>query len=90
MSVARTGQTATLLPNGEVLITGGWNQTGALATAEIYGSVSRKFRSIGSMATARTNHTATLVLSSYVLIVGGSDGKAALASAELYGPVTGS
>src|SRR5579864_5305211 len=35
-SVARTGATATLLPNGQVLIVGGQNGNNALGTAELY------------------------------------------------------
>jgi hypothetical protein len=36
MIQARSGHTATLLPDGRVLIAGGWDGTGQVATAELY------------------------------------------------------
>ena len=36
MSDPRVLQTATLLPNGRVLIAGGWNGTNSVASTEFY------------------------------------------------------
>jgi hypothetical protein len=36
MASFRYGHTATLLPNGKVLVLGGWGVRGVLATAEVY------------------------------------------------------
>ena len=85
MSVARTGQTATLLPDGDVLIAGG-----NANTADLYDPSTSTFTPTGSMSVARTNATATLLPRGNVLVAGGFDSRdRQLASAELYDPATG-
>jgi hypothetical protein len=88
MSTARAAHTATLLPNGKVLITGGLN---GLATAEIYDPDSKTFTPTSAMSATRANHAATLLPNGKVFIVGGysSAAGADLASAEVYDPATG-
>ena len=99
MTVARFNHTATLLPNGRVLIAGGGGPPGignspspvsspGLASAELYDPTSGTFTAIGSMSGARYWHTATLLSNGRVLIAGGGDGTRPLASAELYDPAT--
>src|SRR5262245_12154053 len=97
MDSSRTGHTATLLPNGQLLIAGGASyrqqQFGAgvvLASVEMYDSAAGSFRAVASMTNARRSHTATLLPDDRVLIVGGyGEGGAALASAELFDLSTG-
>ena len=90
MEVARQDHTATLLSDGKVLITGGENVTGVLATEESYDPASGAFTSTGSMGTARAGHTATLLSNEKVLVVGGDDASGnSLATAEIYDPVNG-
>jgi hypothetical protein len=97
MSVPRMSHTATLIPNGKVLITGGYagfvNQAsaGATATAELYDPRSGTFAPTGQMSLPRFSHTATLLNSGKVLIVGGDGGGPypMTATAELYDPLTG-
>ena len=89
MQFQRIGHTATLLQNGMVLVAGGENSTGALASAEIYNPATGTFTSTGSMGTARVGHTATLLQNGMVLIAGGNDATVDLATAEIFDPATG-
>jgi hypothetical protein len=97
MSDDRENHTATLLPGGRVLVTGGESLraevilgTGVLASADVYDPATGKFSPTGSMAVARTTHSATLLASGLVLIAGGHNGTSrVVASAELYDPSTG-
>ena len=90
MSIARTGHTATLLANGQVLITGGTQGQAVTASAELFDPATGVFRPTGSMTGPRVGQTATLLGDGRVLIVGGStSGEQATASAELYDPRTG-
>lgn len=89
LNTARQFHTATLLDNGQVLVAGGFNSTGALASAEIYDPTSGTFTPTGNLNTARGQHTATLLQNGTVLIVGGSNGSGNVGSAEIYNPATG-
>jgi WD40 repeat protein len=91
MSTGRSAHTATLLPNGKVLIAGGdaclfidYYQFCPLNSAEVYDSGLGKFTTTGSMSVTRVSHTATLLINGKVLVTGGHD-----ASAELYDPTSG-
>src|SRR5205085_11465563 len=89
--------TATLLPNGNVLIAGGLafaTATTALNTAETYTPSTGEFVLTGSMNSPRLNHTASLLPSGKVLVMGGPRGPAFTAanyvgSAEIYDLVAG-
>lgn len=89
MLAARKGHSATLLPDGRVLIAGGRDSTGRLASAEVYSPTSRSFLPTGSMLTARSGHTATLAGDGTVLIVGGEGPNDTQGICELYNPTTG-
>src|SRR5260370_30368681 len=74
MITARSGHTATLLNNGEVLIAGGLGSppgTNGLDTAELYDPTTRTFSGTGSMTTPPAGHTATLLADGRVLLAGG-------------------
>lgn len=89
MASPRAGHTATLLPNGAVLITGGFAAGEQTHTsAEIFDPSTGSFSSTGKLGEARQSHTATLLPTGKVLIAGGFNGDY-LASAELYDPKTG-
>jgi hypothetical protein len=99
MRDARFGHTATLLPDGEVLVTGGnhgpyGSGGGASNSAELFDPSTGSWTATGTMLEARTNQTATLLETGKVLVAGGHDGtglhNAARASAELFDPSTGS
>ncbi|HUF31461.1 MAG TPA: IPT/TIG domain-containing protein [Gemmatimonadaceae bacterium] len=88
LGTARYLHTATLLPNGKVLIAGGHSGVAFQASAELYEPTSGTFSPTGSLGTARSVHTATLLPNGKVLIAGGYNG-AYLTSAELDDPASG-
>ncbi|HTK44919.1 MAG TPA: kelch repeat-containing protein [Patescibacteria group bacterium] len=84
------GYTATLLPDGKVLVVGGYDR-GGLASAEVYDPNSGKWTATGSMDGVRFYHTATLLPDGTVLVAGGEvRNNRVFPSAELYDPRTGS
>src|SRR5205807_1752942 len=74
MSVERQFHTATLLPNGKVLLAGGLTNAGsvATATADLYDPATNTFHATGPMASTRMHHTATSLGNGVILIVGGT------------------
>jgi N-acetylneuraminic acid mutarotase len=94
MGAGRGYQTATLLPNGKVLVVAGSQTSRILASAELYDPQTRRWSSAGTLRTARSLHTATLLKSGKVLVVGGSQVSpfylGSLATAEIYDPQTNS
>ncbi len=92
MATPRFNHTATLLPNGQVLVAGGFEfGVGTLAGAELYDPATGMWRATGSMNTPRWVHTATLLPNGQVLVAGGIVElfSTYTASAELYDPATG-
>jgi hypothetical protein len=86
----RSGHTATLLPDGRVLIAGGMRRNQDFyRSAEFYDPASAKFTPAGEMGLARVGHAAVLLRSGKVLIAGGWIGHGATDSAELFDPSTG-
>ena len=94
MNEGRAAHTATLLPDGKVLIAGGFREECtseiSIASAEIYYPETNTFSSTGEMNEARSGHTATLLPDSQVKIVGGWGVSGRNSSAELYDPQTAS
>jgi hypothetical protein len=102
---ARAEFTATLLPDGKVLVAGGIpdnTEQVELASAELYDPSTGTWSSTGAMSTPRSNHTATLLANGKVLVPGGVcspqttkgcprviDPAGAIAAAELDDPATG-
>lgn len=86
--VPRTHHAATLLLNGNVLVTGGSRlcglQTSATESAEIYRATSSTLAAGPSMKFSRLHHTSTLLGTGKVLIAGGTDST----SVELFDPDT--
>jgi hypothetical protein len=98
MRTGRIEATATLLPDGRVLVAGGWGCVhpkkcfvgnlvlgeDVLASAELYDPTTGKFTPTGSMSAPRENGTAILLASGKVLMLNGG-----ASLAELYDPMTG-
>ncbi|WP_437689552.1 kelch repeat-containing protein [Sorangium sp. So ce176] len=100
MNVARRDHTETLLPNGLVLVAGGWDVRPAaevtltLDSAELYDPAADSWSFTGSMKHARGGHTATLLSTGEILVAGGQqalvqDVGPIFETAELYHPETG-
>src|SRR5262249_3890200 len=78
MAAVRYFHTATLLPNGQVLVAGGRycyfttaDFCSPRANAELFNPASGTWSTTGSMANARVFHTATMLPNGIVLIAGG-------------------
>jgi len=90
---------AVLLPNGKVLVAGGYScdsngNCTSLSNAEIYDAASGVFSSASNMTVDRAGHTMTLLNTGKVLIAGGescisASSCTALKSAEIYDPLSG-
>ena len=87
------GHTATLLPNGKVLVAGGVGVPAFAYTesAELYDPTTRTWSPTGQLNTRRSHHTATLLRNGKVLVAGGLGGfnNDNLHDSELYDPATG-
>ena len=86
---ARFNHTATLLPNGKVLVAAGIDGSNNLASAELYDPASGTWTATGSLNIARRQHTATLLPNGKVLVAGGNVAGSPSASAELFDPASG-
>ena len=98
LSLPRDWNTATLLTDGRVLVSGGASDDSFLGSAELYDPATGTWSPTGSMAQGRSQHTATRLPDGKVLVAGGSKQSAwscvygsgnAVATAELYDPATG-
>ena len=104
LNIARASHTATLLPDGKVLVTGGvvghdGNEWMITDTCELYDPATRTWSATGGFeGSPHSFHNAVLLGNGKVLVVGGiaswpdaTDGQAAITTdvCELYDPATG-
>jgi len=87
LNSVRQQHTATALPGGGILLTGGLSSV-LLASSEIFNPAATNSLPAASLATARRLHTATALSNGKVLVVGGFGSSGALSTAELYDPAT--
>ena len=90
MGDTRMNHTATLLPDGRVLVAGGFRVIaaipfGVLARSALYDPVSNTWSTTASLNVGRALHTATLLPDGTVLAVAGESAGGRVASAEIYG-----
>jgi hypothetical protein len=92
MGASRLAQTATQIPDGRVLVTGGLDNGGVpLKSTEIYDAPQDRWISAAPMAVARSGHVAALMANGDVLVAGGMGEEPSrltisLTSAEIYDP----
>ncbi len=78
MAYRRTGFSVTNLPDGRVLVIGGWGGTAngaanaALAVCEVYDPSLGQWSPAGFLKTARWNHSAILLPNNKVMVLGGT------------------
>ncbi len=90
LHVARYAHTATLLPDGQVIVAGGLDASGSLtptATSEVYNATKKTWTTVGALHTASFAHAAVLLPAGQVLLAGGGS-PPPLTRAELYDPTT--
>lgn len=103
MLTARSYHTATLLPNGKVLVVGGYGSVGyygngSLNSTELFDPATGTWTATAPMTTPRYGHAATLLPDGRVLVLGGASitypggtaQKDILSSAEIYDPAMNS
>ena len=94
MHTARASHTATLLPNGFVLVAGGAGENNAaLASSELYHPASGTWSSTGNLHVARVSARSVLLSNGMLLTMGGCISNDCLSSttrsAEIYNPASG-
>ena len=91
LTTPRSLHTASALPNGRILVAGGYDQNYQAATsAEIYDPTTGLLTPTGAMHDGRIAATATQLSDGRILMVGGQDSTGtALNSVEIYDPATG-
>jgi hypothetical protein len=86
LRTARAAHTATTLPSGQVLVTGGMaDGGGSAASVELFDPARNTVQELGSLAERRAGHTATLLGDGRVLVAGGYNGEY-LGSVEVFEP----
>ena len=85
LTSARINHSATLMPDGKVLLVGGFSYTSVLASTEFYDPASKQSIPAAELNQARAWHTATLLPLGVVLVVGGFDANdTALSASEMF------
>jgi hypothetical protein len=90
MTTARYFPAASPLPDGRILIAGGFDGSSVLNSTEIYNPATNSFAPGPSMSTGRAGSAAAPLPDGRILIAGGEDGSAYLNSTEIYNPATNS
>lgn len=89
LAQGRSGHTLTPLNDGTMLVVGGKDASGYVATAEIFDPATGSSTVASGLLVARAGHTATALLDGRVLIVGGENSGGPVGTAEVYDQKTG-
>lgn len=90
MTTARHGHTATLMPDGNVLVLGGLGVGGQITpTSELYLSTNASWQTLPPIPVARTHHTSTLLKDGRLLVIGGSNADGPLSSVYAFSSQSG-
>ncbi|HEX8698327.1 MAG TPA: kelch repeat-containing protein [Myxococcaceae bacterium] len=87
MPQPRSGHTATRLPSGKVLLTGGYDGGAFSTSAALYDPASGTWSAAASLPSPRDSHSATLLPNGKVLVTGGYSGSYHV-EAWLYDPAS--
>ena len=82
LSAARSGHTATALPDGRVIVAGGTDGTNALDSVEIFEPQTGLFSVLGVLSSPRNDHGAALA-GTKVVVAGGRAGDVVLNTADI-------
>jgi hypothetical protein len=89
MAGARHHHTATLLENGEVLIAGGADPSGAtVPTSEVYLPVARQWIGTSAMLMSRAYHIGVGLADGRVVVAGGCNPQTCIPFAEIFSPAS--
>jgi hypothetical protein len=90
MTEPRSGAVAAALPDGDVLLAGGDNESGVLQTAEVFDPLTATFQALAGRPTRGRAFSAAAVLPAGqgVLIAGGTSGSVGLKTAEIFNPAS--
>jgi len=83
LNIPRAYHSSTVLPNGNILVTGSTGSPNFLSSCEIYDTLLKTWRYINPMNTGRSHHKAILLNNGKVLVVGGF----MIRSCELFDPI---
>jgi hypothetical protein len=81
----RAGHSATPLPDGRILVAGGWDDVGMVRTVELYDPTTAAFTAAADLTEPRGGFAATALADGRVLFTGGGDG-VATRTAEIFDP----
>ena len=85
MNNGRYYHTASVLTNGKVLVTGGYNGSIYLSSAQLYDPLTGTWTNTGNMNNARYDHAASVLTNGIVVLTGGTTtSDHSLNSTELY------
>jgi len=92
LHTARDGHTATLLPNGNVVVAGGENNNATMTSTEVYSPTTGSWTVSGNLNTARSNANALLLPNGSILVAGGCVSaclSSTTATAEIFNSLNG-